>query len=169
MNWKFLYFVTFVPPFKKVGPNSPFALELGCAVRVCYLVRLRGTSLLFSFLLPWSSHKILWQAILLMFRSSDNIRKVIWWFCCNVSRTLSMFLGLRVVDGRPDLTSFSVVSNPHENAYAIQTRVHVITLHHRKLALWSCFSGTFTRLHKKLISIFARPLARLNCPRKLDT
>lgn len=74
-----------------------------------------------------------------------------------------MFLGARLVDGRPDLTSFSVVSGPHENAYAVQTHLHMITLHHRKPAV--SFSSTFPKLHRKLISIFAR----LNCPRKLDT
>jgi hypothetical protein len=43
----------------------------------CSAVKLYGTSLAFSFILPESSDKIVWQAVLLMFTSSDNIWTVI--------------------------------------------------------------------------------------------
>jgi hypothetical protein len=71
--------------------------------------------------------------------------------CCNISRTLSTSLGVRVVDGRPDLTSFSVVSRPDENAYAIQTPVHMIKLHHRTLAVSGCkFHWHFSQAAQKI-------------------
>ena len=43
----------------------------------CSGVKLCGTSLAFSFILPESSNKIVWQAVSLMFTSSDNIWTVI--------------------------------------------------------------------------------------------
>jgi hypothetical protein len=43
----------------------------------CSGVELCGTSLAFSFILQKSSDKILWQAMLLMFTSSDKIWTVI--------------------------------------------------------------------------------------------
>jgi len=73
-------------------------------------VRLCGMSPAFSFLLPRSSCKILWQAVLLMYRSSENIRTVIWQFRFKRSRNRSTFLGVGMADKRSDLATSSVVS-----------------------------------------------------------
>lgn len=57
------------PKVQHILQNSPFALELSCVVQVWH-----------SVLSCRSPHKILWQAVLLMFTSSNKIWTVIW-FC----------------------------------------------------------------------------------------
>jgi len=72
-----------------------------------------------------------------------------------------MFFGLRVVDGRPDLTSFSLVSRPLENAYTIQTPVHMITLHHRTLAV---LSRKFQWHFSRIVLVFLQYIETRNFP-----
>lgn len=85
----------------------------------------------------------------------------------NISQPLNV-LGMCVVHVRPDVSASSVVSSPHETAYAIQTRVHVITLHRCTCAVLHCtFQWPLSQTsHKTQYSMARLPLARLDCQQK---
>ena len=121
--------------------------------------------------LPGSTGKILWQAVLLMYSSSQNIRTVIWQFCCKRSRTRSTFSGVLMADGRPDLATSSVVSSlSRKRLCHLNTRARENDSP-PTLAVLSCkFQWNYSQAsHKTQYSIFVRPAARLNCPRKRPT
>jgi hypothetical protein len=88
--------------------------------------------------------------------------------CCKSSRTRSMFSAVCVVDGRAYLASSSWYPVLQEKAYAIHTHMHMITLHHRTLAVLSFkFQWHFSSVsHKTWCYTFCLSTDAANCLRK---